>query len=1798
MATSLAAQLAQIAANSKSTLNVKAQRAAHSKSLIFEPRIAAGQNYQSVWSLCHEGFEELCQLDSRFLQFATTLFSEQSQEEDRTQMTAAENAELDKRIESFLRLAGGRLRLMPTIKAVEWLIRRFRIHEYNTAILLTTFLPYHSIPVFVTLMSILPSKLPHEYRFLDPYIRSLTSPPRATIVHQATHHFEFLSIISAYTLESCRTQQHYQALISFWGGIMAEAVNGMVDNLRSGRRSIQQDNDQTLLQQIAPILADSLVMKKVPPLQIASYMVIAVLASKAKLDDVALTAFMDQLVFGWTNETVRPGIVCLSILAQYRSAKQLPSKVTKALLKIQDLQLLLLDMWKEHRVDRLANGLVLALIDRLTKKGDTRGLPIIKTILAEEMLPEKQTIVIFKMLIVAAHKIDGEVDQEGKARKQLGLALVQLSQSAGQGGELFRKVIEDVDFDIEELELKLGASIQPRKTLEEAPKDATMENGVESTQQVEDLESALTRLTTKESALSTCLSATADAVFDEISQLFLSIASEDSDLKTFDEAPLLHRVPAPSTCFYFTFYMRLWLGPYPTLARVRALELAKSRAKEQDCAKVDLQALLPYAIAALSDPAKKVRRAAADLITVLGEQQGNARSKKPIWGSKNLYDDTKGMNWLSAEASQVFLQTILLPALEESILHEDHMSAVLKNSLDSSKRLSVSEMESSKKNRTSHAVRLSILSFLASHVIKTPLIVLKVRLLKALNQIRGVSSTTRTELLLPALQWWSNLSVDEAKEVITRETADESLLDLSSVDIVVANDKAGLDCFFEIVEGPVGVNRAQLVRAIFSRIRRMWPSMKDDAKLFTAQRMLDLSQRSTASPEQEVASVEAADLLRNVDLTTDILLYFLESLQDTARMATEPPANKRRRTSSSDHHRGIDNQNSQELSHALRKVTFVLQIVEASKPAEHPQLLQGLFITLSDLQLLRTLVGSELGYLQNLVLSSLLAMMPAYRDNRDLKIDTSVGHGDVLVNCIQKSSSPAVQNSALLLVASLAKTAPDVVLHSVMPIFTFMGSSVLRQGDDYSAHVINQTIKEVVPPLIDTFRKGRRNVVASASELLSSFVVAYEHIPSHRKHDLFISLTENLGPQDFLFALVAMFVDKYGTSDNILSFSSELMGSFSVETQLLSLVKFLDLLADMFKPKPSLSATLFFGKNEAEDTVNKTALKELTLLPYILANRTLKKEIGELAERDDMEAAKIRELYAQLLEDLLTLADIVKSNPSLHSKCGDALSNLLNLLSIGEFIKAVETLLDRPKINLRHKVLRALEVRIENESMADSRSRTALLAFLPQLTAVIRDSDDMHYKHTAVGCVDKISEKYGKKDLEAVAAAASTIAGDQCLGQADQRLRVMALLCLASLVDVLQDGIVPVLPAAIPKALNYLQQSMAGLDSDVEIHNACYSFMTALAQYLPYMISGSYLDQLLASSNMSAEAGLDDECNGNRRQCLRFLAKQLDAKVIFSALQQNWTKAVEAGYSAVKEFIEILGVAIDKHSKAAIAKNVTALSTIFLNAFDLRRQQHLKGEVSTPTLAAISEVETSINETALKMIYKLNDAAFRPIFAQIVEWSSSTQPKVDAAGLLLRQQSVYGFLYTFFDNLKSIVTSYTSYIVDNAAKILKETIPKDAESKALWRTVLRTLTKSFEHDQDDFWQAPSHFGAIGPLLVEQFSHAGLLDLSEELIPAIVELGAAADSQEHQKELNGAILKRLRSENAAVRLAAVQCEQALTDKLGEEWLAMLPEMLPYISELQEDDDEVVDRETHRWIVKIESVLGESLDSMLQ
>ena len=127
MATALATQLTQIRAQSTNALDLKKQRKLHSQSLLFNPEVAATQDFDSIYYLCFEAFEDLCHLDTRFTHFANSLFSEQSKQEDRTQMTAAQNQYLDSALENFLHLVGGKLLLRPALKAVEWLVRRYRL---------------------------------------------------------------------------------------------------------------------------------------------------------------------------------------------------------------------------------------------------------------------------------------------------------------------------------------------------------------------------------------------------------------------------------------------------------------------------------------------------------------------------------------------------------------------------------------------------------------------------------------------------------------------------------------------------------------------------------------------------------------------------------------------------------------------------------------------------------------------------------------------------------------------------------------------------------------------------------------------------------------------------------------------------------------------------------------------------------------------------------------------------------------------------------------------------------------------------------------------------------------------------------------------------------------------------------------------------------------------------------------------------------------------------------------------------------------------------------------------------------------------------------------------------------------------------------------------------------------------------------------------------------------------------------------------------------------------------------------
>lgn len=99
-------------------------------------------------------------------------------------------------------------------------------------------------------------------------------------------------------------------------------------------------------------------------------------------------------------------------------------------------------------------------------------------------------------------------------------------------------------------------------------------------------------------------------------------------------------------------------------------------------------------------------------------------------------------------------------------------------------------------------------------------------------------------------------------------------------------------------------------------------------------------------------------------------------------------------------------------------------------------------------------------------------------------------------------------------------------------------------------------------------------------------------------------------------------------------------------------------------------------------------------------------------------------------------------------------------------------------------------------------------------------------------------------------------------------------------------------------------------------------------------------------------------------------------------------------------------------------KNVDVLFDLLNDAFDLRRTQLCPRGSGSYEDEEIEEVEESVNDVTIKMIYKLNDTTFRPLFAKLTEWATIGLPEKDALGRAMRLTTFYKFLNTFFGTLK------------------------------------------------------------------------------------------------------------------------------------------------------------------------------------
>lgn len=312
MATSLAEQLQRLAVPQTSVIK-------HSKiktSFLFDPKEAAGLKRDTFYQIGLEGLEELIQKNTVFEQFQNTLFHITSRDFERSIQTADVNSKLDKNIKNFLLFLSPYFMLKSSHKALEWLINRYAIHEYNRDDILKLILPYHESNVFVKMLQLLKFKnTKDKFYFLKELQKPGVHLPKQNLLNHAANNSDFIKFVTEYVMQLLNVHQKpYLLTVAF--NFYCCVFTGVLE--------YSDTIKEHQVTQILPLLLKGL-NSAVPDYCAASFVILARLVTKCSLSDRLLDKFVEKISDLKVQSLKTESVLVLVVLYQSQKGyKNLP----------------------------------------------------------------------------------------------------------------------------------------------------------------------------------------------------------------------------------------------------------------------------------------------------------------------------------------------------------------------------------------------------------------------------------------------------------------------------------------------------------------------------------------------------------------------------------------------------------------------------------------------------------------------------------------------------------------------------------------------------------------------------------------------------------------------------------------------------------------------------------------------------------------------------------------------------------------------------------------------------------------------------------------------------------------------------------------------------------------------------------------------------------------------------------------------------------------------------------------------------------------------------------------------------------------------------------------------------------------------------------------------------------------------------------------------------------------------------------------------------------------------------------
>ncbi|KAE9407069.1 hypothetical protein BT96DRAFT_987019 [Gymnopus androsaceus JB14] len=855
---------------------------------------------------------------------------------------------------------------------------------------------------------------------------------------------------------------------------------------------------------------------------------------------------------------------------------------------------------------------------------------------------------------------------------------------------------------------------------------------------------------------------------------------------------------------------------------------------------------------------------------------------------------------------------------------------------------------------------------------------------------------------------------------------------------------------------------------------------------------------------------------------------------------------------------------------------------------------------------------------------------------------------DVLVEIIRVSANPQTLHQALLLVAELARLAPESVLRNVMPVFTFMGvgaaamsgagalkggveggsgtSTMLSRDDGYGWGIVQKTVDSIVPVMVSSLKKshpsGGLDLYIGAREFLRVFTDAANHIPRHRRTNFFSHLITVLGPKDFLAPVCLLLIEKSankiarsqqqllgtkskgkgkekdsGDAHNVLTLPTALIHHFEPAIQVW-------VLAEMLHESERLLQRAISSDSSDKTFLDDSSLEEHSVSPSTVFRRRAQAIITFVGF-----AAKT--LPSNLSQKNPDAMDVVQSNAG---NLGDVVSILITLSTKSTNTSAgAEAKVEDITKSARLSMSRVLSVMsaadfidmvlliLANEDQLIQEGALSLLSTrLPLVAGTVRQGAATSIAKICSLVQRTLSQQPSPSLTTSSFNAVRAIGVTLCSGEESSVTSLVPVLVGAINTKMNPDIVsasvraLGTLPAKLgPRLIPHFRDIVA--QAIVVLRDGPEGLRADIVQLLHNLLLA--IPTFWSTTELTLIIKLHlDLCSSSSRppvelsNLMKSVAKKAPAKVLLSTLCDLWRSLqIAPNMLGTLTSSNVLCAAA---ARPAIQENLRALFNVFLSAFEV---------VKGPVLSANTQTISAF----IELVVKLNEPSFRPFFRRLYDWAFAGESNdfcsYDSFTQMRIRRSMFCRIYIgLLDYFKGLMNPYMTMLLPPLVDILNGSADDD-NNKELLSPVLEILGKSLACDDGSFWR-DEKIRQLSSTLISQIPVCAKLQLPSSspgnnpdsakslLQDCLVSCADTVTDDSILKTINLDILMHTRAEDVKTKLFALMCAEAMWRACGSKLLGFVPETTTFIAECCEDENDMVTRESFRLKEAVESVAG--------